>query len=136
MNGIVKISGIIVVSMLLFINGCNLFGNDALRDYGHCSEELFDQLKNANSLKVYAVYNIEYSSPNELDENENQVQQEIIADMHENLLNNMEEMNISGVNKSTIGPWISMFVDEEALEFLCTSDLVQNVQEVNTYSTH
>lgn len=48
----------------------------------------------------------------------------------------MEGLNISGVNKMKISPWIAMFVDEEALEFLCTCDLIQNVQKVNIFSTN
>lgn len=35
-----------------------------------------------------------------------------------------------------ITPMIAMFVEEEALEFLCTCDLAQNVQEVNRGTIH
>ncbi|MEQ8525749.1 hypothetical protein [Gracilimonas sp.] len=126
----------VILLILLLVSGCRLFDNDDKSNFGHCEKELFEQVKKDGSVRVIATYEMEYTPEEQLTEQERQAQREAIAEMHDKLLSNLKEKNISGVSRSTGTPRINIGVNNKSLSFLCTTELVKEVRLERTFQTN
>lgn len=123
--------------MLLIIVGCDSILSENKNNFGHCDEELFQSIREEGSLRLMIRYDMEYEREGLLSEEEALEQRERIAAMHEQLFSKMEELGLeySGANTLRLSPSVAMSVKEPGLQFLCTSELIESVREVQRLYT-
>ena len=127
----------LTILLMLLINSCDGILSQKDEGFGHCEEDLFEKIREEDSLRIWVTHDMEYSREGLLSEDEAAEQREQIEARHEQLLHLMDDLNLeySGVNPMSYYPSIVMSVREPGLKFLCTSELVADIREVQSLQT-
>jgi hypothetical protein len=119
------------ILLMFLLSSCDSILSQNAEDFGHCDEELFEKIREKNSLRVRVSYDMEYTREGLLDEEQAIEQRERIASRHELLFSKLDSLGLeySGASTLRLSPTAFMSVKEPGLEFLCTSELIKNVRE-------
>lgn len=100
-------------------------------------QRLLERVREKGSIKVWVFYQMDYTPEGDLNGIEIMEQREYIKNMHSRFIEELEEkeLQIRSVNKMNREPRVAMFVDEEALEYILNSPLVEDVTLVQRYRT-
>ena len=122
----------IVAIAFLLASSCELFIADEKPNYGHCTPEIFDSVKEKERIRIMATYDMPYIEEHLLTTSEVEAQRAAVTAMNEEMIRQIEQAgySTSGMSASpTYGPWFAIGVDINMLEFVCSNELIQRVSE-------
>ena len=134
MENMKKILLLLIIFGVAAASSCDKNG---YKNNGLCDEELYEIVEEEGIVHIHIDLKMEdYTSEHNLTESEIEEQRRKISNLQEEFIKSLEGTSYTLTRKGTILPWLSMFVEKEALSVICKSTMVKDVQKVVLEETH